>query len=109
MAIQRCLYRMKHLQHDIFPIKFNHNGTAFETKVLKHTYRRETFYKVAMPSAVSEVQQCWLSLNKVGEWNLTMGIVSPVLVQHLINVITAQEQVQSIYQENTADRKLKSA
>lgn len=100
---------MIHQKHNIFPVKFNHNGTSFETKVLKHNYRRETLYKIALPSAVSDVQQSWLALNKNGEWSQIMGSATPVLVQQLINVISAQEQVQSIYQENTGDRNLKSA
>lgn len=100
---------MIHLQHTIFPVKFNYNGTPFETKVLKHTYRRETLYKIAMPSAVSTVQQCWLALNKDGEWNLIMGDANQALVQHLINVISTQEQVQSIYQDNNNNTKLRSA
>lgn len=100
---------MIHQQHTIFPIKFTNNGTLFETKVLKHTYRRETLYKIAMPSAVSNVQQCWLSLNKNGEWNLSMGNVNPTLMQQLINVIATQEQVQNIYQDTEENHKLKSA
>lgn len=100
---------MIHLQQDIFPVKFNHNGASFETKVLKHTYRHETLYKIAMPSAVSNVQQCWLSLNKHGEWKLSIGDINPTLMQHLINVIGAQQQVQSIYKESEPNRQLKTA
>lgn len=94
----------------IFPIKFNHNGVSFETKALKHAYNSEVLYKIAIPSAVSNVQQCWITQNKNGEWNLIMGEIDQALAQQMITAIQKQEQIFVIYSNTKASgQKLKSA
>ncbi|GAB3913738.1 hypothetical protein [Mucilaginibacter boryungensis] len=102
---------MKSNQNTIFPIKFNYVGTDFETKVLKHTYRQQLLYKIIIPSAVSEVQQCWLATNKDAEWKLIIGAIDKALMQHIITAIKKQEQILTIYGSGikTGEQKLRSA
>lgn len=97
-------------KNTIFPIKFNYNGMGFETKVLTYAYRNEILYKLALPSAVSAVQQCWIAVNKDNEWKVIMGAIDETLQQQIINVIKKQEKVMTIYAETeTNGRELKSA
>lgn len=95
-------------QHIIFPVKFSYNGRSFETKASKHLYRSEILYKVAMPSAVSPVQQCWLASGKK-DWRLIMGNIDPMLMQQLILIIQKQEKLSGFYPEKENVTELKSA
>jgi hypothetical protein len=100
---------MTEQKHTIFPIKFTYNGVGFETKALKHAYYREVLYKIALPSAVSPVQQCWVSLNNDGEWKFILGNVDDSLIQQMITSIQKQEQVLTIYTQAATSPELKSA
>lgn len=104
------LYGMTTHKYTIFPIKFNYNGMGFETKVLTYTYRNEILYKMAMPSAVSAVQQCWIAVDKHDQWKLIMGAVDETLLQQMITAIKKQEKVMSIYADTEPNKQeLKSA
>jgi len=86
---------MTSTQHTIFPIKFNYNGVGIETKALKYAYNREILYKIALPSAISDVQQCWISKN-ADEWKLVMGTdAERKIMLELITAIKKHEQVQA--------------
>jgi hypothetical protein len=98
--------------HTIFPIKFNYNGMGIETKVLKYNNRNETLYKTILSSAVSDVQQCWISLSKNKQWKLVLGDVDETLLQQIITAVKKHEQVQSIYDDAQTENRgtvLKSA
>lgn len=91
-----CYYGMKSHQHTIFPIAITHNGQSLETKVLKYTYtNREVLYKIALPSSVSPVQQCWIAKNDA-QWNQIMGPEANELLPELINAIQKYEHIPMI-------------
>ncbi|WP_460740907.1 hypothetical protein [Mucilaginibacter myungsuensis] len=101
---------MTHQQHTIIPVKFSHNGITIATKALKYAYRREVLYKIALPSSISSVQQCWISKN-ADEWKLVMGTDNEQkMMLELITAIKQQEQLSAL-QQTPADIKpaLKSA
>jgi hypothetical protein len=87
---------MKSHQHTIFPITITHNGQSFETKALKYIYtNREVLYKIALPSAVSAVQQCWIAKNDA-QWNQIMGPENNELLPELINALQKHEYIPMI-------------
>ena len=96
-------------QHTIFPIKFNYNGVGIETKALKYAYNREILYKIALPSSISNVQQCWISKN-AEEWKLVMGTdTERKIMLDLITAIKKQEQILAVMPQPEAKLTLKSA
>lgn len=96
-------------QHTIFPIKFNYNGVGIETKALKYAYNREILYKIALPSAISDVQQCWISKN-ADEWKLVMGTdTERKMMLELITAIKKQENIQVAMPQAQSKLALKSA
>jgi hypothetical protein len=95
---------MKSHKHTIFPITITSNGHSFETKVLKYTYtNREILYKIALPSSVSPVQQCWIAKNDT-QWNQIMGPEVNNLLPELINAIQKHEYIPMI--QSKTDRKM---
>jgi len=96
-------------QHTLLPIKFSFNGMGIETKVMKYAYNREVMYKVALPSAVSDSQQCWISKN--GEdWRMVMGTsAEQAILIDLITAIKKQEQLHAVYPKAVVTPELKSA
>lgn len=96
-------------QYTMFPIKFNFNGLGFETKALKYAGKHEVLYKIALPSAVSDIQQCWISNNNE-QWKLIMGAEADKnLVMALVTAIKTHEYVVAIYAEKEVKQGLKSA
>lgn len=96
-------------QHTIFPIKFNYNGVGVETKALKYAYKREILYKIALPSSISDVQQCWISKN-ADEWKLVMGTdTARKMMLELITAIKKQENIQVVMPQTDTKLTLKSA
>ncbi len=96
-------------QYTMFPIKFIFNGVGFETKALKYAGKHELLYKIALPSAVADVQQCWVSKNN-DQWKVIMGEqIDPHLIPALVNAIKTHEHVVTIYSEKEVKQKLKSA
>jgi len=95
--------------HTILPIKFNYNGVGIDTKVLKYAYNSEVMYKVALPSAVSATQQCWISKNQ-DEWRMVMGTSAErAILKDLITAIKKQEPLQVILPKAELTQELKSA
>jgi len=95
-------------QTSLLPIKFSFNGMGIETKVMKYAYNREVMYKVALPSAVSATQQCWISKNQ-DEWKMVLGTsAEQAILKDLISAIKKQEQLQLVYPE-IPEPELKSA
>ncbi len=78
--------------HTIFPLKFNYEGNTINTKASKYAYKREVLYKIALPSSISAVQQCWIS-KSADEWKLVMGTdTERKMMLELITAIKKQEQ-----------------
>jgi hypothetical protein len=82
---------------------------GIETKAMKYAYNREVMYKIALPSAVSDTQQCWISKNQE-QWRMVMGAnAEQAILKDLITAIKNQEQMQGMYAASVARPELRSA
>ena len=100
---------MTNQPNSIFPIKFSYNSKCFETKALRCAGKREILYKIALPSAVSTVQQCWIS-NKGEQWKVLIGAESnKTLMLELITAIKRHESAIPFFSEKVKLPILKSA
>ncbi|MES2276459.1 MAG: hypothetical protein V4592_10575 [Bacteroidota bacterium] len=95
--------------YTIFPIKFVYNGVGVETKALKHSYNKQVIYKIAMPSAISPVQQCWITMSTDEHWEVIMGNADKPVIQQLISAIKKHEQALTLYAKAEPEQELKSA
>jgi hypothetical protein len=88
---------MKSHTHTIFSITIAYNNSEFTTKALKYAYpNNEVLYKIALPSNISAVQQCWVSKNEA-QWKQIMGPeADEKLLQGIINALQKYEHIPMI-------------
>lgn len=100
---------MKSHPHTIFPVNINYKGSKITTKVLKYVYtNRQVLYKIALPSAISPVQQCWIAKSHA-QWKQIMGPETNGLLPEIISAIQKHEHIPMIQAKAGLEINLKSA